>query len=104
MTQDTIKSMQLYPRPERILADLAARGYAGEAALDMEVLTQLDQLHYHGTEALDAAISQCGIGQADRILEVGSGWAAARATSPIAPEPMSPRSSCRPITTASPSS
>ncbi|WP_371228569.1 SAM-dependent methyltransferase [Roseovarius sp. 2305UL8-3] len=74
MTQTDIKSMQLYPRPERILADLAALGYPDETPLDMDVLTRLDQLHYHGTDALDEAIKACGIAVGDAVLEVGSGW------------------------------
>ncbi|MGI9355101.1 MAG: SAM-dependent methyltransferase [Rhizobiaceae bacterium] len=71
---DNIKTMQLYPRAERIFADLEARGYASGSPLSLDVLTQLDQLHYHGTEALDAAIAACGIRKNDRVLEVGSGW------------------------------
>lgn len=74
MTQSDIKSMQLYPRPERILSDLAALGYPDDTPIDLDVLTGLDQLHYHGTEALDDAITACGISAGDSILEVGSGW------------------------------
>ncbi len=71
---DDIKTMQLYHRPERILADLQAQGLGIEAPLTVEDLNRFDQLHYHGTDALDAAISECGIGHGDRVLEVGSGW------------------------------
>jgi len=74
MTQGDIKSMQLYPRPERILADLAALGYPDETPVEMDVLNRLDQLHYHGTDALDNAITACGITAGDAVLEVGSGW------------------------------
>ena len=73
MTSD-IKTMQLYPRPERILDDLAARGFGGGAALPVAEVSQLDQLHYHGTDALDVAIAACRIGAAEQVLEVGSGW------------------------------
>ncbi|EBA03126.1 SAM-dependent methyltransferase [Rhodobacterales bacterium HTCC2150] len=69
-----IKSMQLYPRPERIYSDLEALGYGHDAPLSVEVLSQFDQLHYHGIEALDVAISACKIKARDRVLEVGSGW------------------------------
>ena len=72
MTSD-IKSMQLYPRPERILDDLKARGFA-DGPLPLEELSQIDQLHYHGTDALDVAIAECGIGAMEQVLEVGSGW------------------------------
>ena len=71
---DQIKSMQLYPRAERIYAELDALGYSPGAAVPVEVLNQFDQLHYHGTDALDAAIATCGLGQGQAVLEVGSGW------------------------------
>ena len=69
-----IKSMQLYPRATRVLADLAHIGYAGQTPVPVAVLNRFDQLHYHGTEALDAAIDACGLTAADKVLEVGSGW------------------------------
>ena len=69
-----IKTMQLYPRAERILVELRARGLADDVALRVEDLTPFDQLHYHGTEALDAAIERLGIGPEARVLEIGSGW------------------------------
>ena len=71
---DAIKSMQLYPRAERILADLDALGFGGDTPVSAEVVSRFDQLHYHGTAALDAAIAACGITASDRVLEVGSGW------------------------------
>ena len=74
MLNDKIKSMQLYPRPERIFSDLEALGYGHDAPLPIEVLNRFDQLHYHGVDALDVAIALCGIKTGDRILEVGSGW------------------------------
>lgn len=73
MTTADIKSMQLYPRPERIIDDLRARGL-GDGPLPLAEVSQLDQLHYHGTDALDVAIEECGIGPAEQVLEVGSGW------------------------------
>ena len=71
---DTIKSMQLYPRPERIFDDLAASGFGPDDPLPLATVNQFDQLHYHGVEALDAAIATLGIKPGDRVLEVGSGW------------------------------
>ncbi len=71
---DDIKSMQLYPRAERIYADLRAEGFADGSPVPVDVLNRFDQLHYHGTDALDAAISACGITTDDHLLEVGSGW------------------------------
>ena len=74
MSTNDIKSMQLYPRPERILNDLAHLGFAGDTPVPVEVLNRFDQLHYHGTDALDAAIASCGIAAGHKVLEVGSGW------------------------------
>jgi len=71
---DQIKSMQLYPRADRIYAELEALGYGPGAQVTVDVLNQFDQLHYHGTDALDAAISACGMGADHAVLEVGSGW------------------------------
>ena len=74
MTTGDNKSMQLYPRAERILDDLAAIGYPAGKNVPVDVLNRFDQLHYHGTDALDAAISACGITAGQTVLEVGSGW------------------------------
>lgn len=71
---DHIKSMQLYPRAERIYAELEALGHTDGAAVSVDVLNRFDQLHYHGTEALDAAILACGMQDGQSVLEVGSGW------------------------------
>ena len=74
MLKNDIKSMQLYPRPERIFSDLEALGFGADAPLPVDVLARFDQLHYHGIEALDVAIAACKINAEDRVLEVGSGW------------------------------
>ena len=74
MTNNDIKTMQLYQRPTRILADLRAQGLGVGAPLTVEALSRFDQLHYHGTDALDVAISECGIHGGESVLEVGSGW------------------------------
>ena len=71
---DQIKSMQLYPRADRIYAELDALGYAPGAPVSVDVLNRFDQLHYHGTDALDAAIEACVMGTDHTVLEVGSGW------------------------------
>ncbi|MFT4716936.1 MAG: sarcosine/dimethylglycine N-methyltransferase [Paracoccaceae bacterium] len=70
----TIKDMQLYPSAERILVELRHRGYADSAALDIETLAQLDQLHYHGTDALDQALGILALNPKMQVLEIGSGW------------------------------
>ncbi|MEM9843935.1 MAG: methyltransferase domain-containing protein [Pseudomonadota bacterium] len=70
----TIKSMQLYPRADRIFADLRAEGFDADDPVPVDVLNRYDQLHYHGTDALDAAIARAGIDADHHVLEVGSGW------------------------------
>lgn len=67
-----IKTMQLYPAPERIERELSARGFAGE--VPVATLAELDQLHYHGAQAVDVAISALGINAQHNVLEIGSGW------------------------------
>lgn len=69
-----ITSMELYPRPERLLVELRARGIADNAPVVVEMLSEIDQLHYHGTAALDIAMERAEIGSASRVLEIGSGW------------------------------
>lgn len=71
---DSIKSMELYPRPERLLTDLEALGFAGDGPVPVETVARFDQLHYHGTDALDLAIERTGIDESSQVLEVGSGW------------------------------
>lgn len=66
--------MQLYPQAERVLRDLEAAGYSGDTLVPVDVLNRFDQLHYHGTDALDEAIATCGIAAGHAVLEVGSGW------------------------------
>nr|WP_246455642.1 class I SAM-dependent methyltransferase [Sulfitobacter aestuariivivens] len=66
--------MQLYPRAQRIYADLQSLGYPDGAPVPVDVLSQYDQLHYHGTDALDVAIDAIGMVEGDQVLEVGSGW------------------------------
>jgi len=71
--QQSIKSMKLYHQVERIYNDLRALGVKDDDPLSVEQLSTMDQYHYLGTEAVDAAISQLNIGPDHRVLEVGSG-------------------------------
>jgi cyclopropane fatty-acyl-phospholipid synthase-like methyltransferase len=68
-----MKRMKLYDQVERIYNDLKARGVAPDAPLAVSDLTPFDQYHYHGTYAVDAAISALGLGATSRVLDVGSG-------------------------------
>ena len=68
-----IKSMKLYTHVERIGNELAELGIDADAPLDVDTLSALDQLHYHGTTALDYALQRLGAGPGQHWLEVGSG-------------------------------
>jgi len=74
MNAEAIKSMKLYSGIERVLNDLAAEGYGPGDRLTVDALTPFDQLHYHGTDAVDLAIRSIGITEGSRILEIGSGF------------------------------
>ncbi|MDD9978167.1 MAG: class I SAM-dependent methyltransferase [Boseongicola sp.] len=74
MSAKDIKSMQLYPRAERVLDDIANLGFSLQDPLPIDVLNRFDQLHYHGTDALDVAIAASGIKSGQQVLEIGSGW------------------------------
>jgi cyclopropane fatty-acyl-phospholipid synthase-like methyltransferase len=68
-----IKSMKLYTNVERVYNELAELGIGGSEPLKVEHLSTFDQLHYHGTGALDKAIHLLGIESGQQLLEVGSG-------------------------------
>lgn len=71
---EAIKSMKLYTQVERIHRDLEHCGIGPDDPLNVDQLTPFDQLHYFGTEAVDAAI---GVLQADPdtcVLDIGSGF------------------------------
>lgn len=68
-----IKTMQLYRKVERIHNELRARGIKDDEALRVEDLVTLDQYHYHGTVAVDAAISALAVGPDNHVLDVGAG-------------------------------
>lgn len=68
-----IKSMKLYTHVERIGNELAELGIAADAELGVEQLSAFDQLHYHGTAALDDALRALAGGADRRWLEIGSG-------------------------------
>ncbi len=70
---DDIKGMKLYRHPERIYAELAARGYTAAMQLKVSELAAFDQLHYGGTAAVDDALHTLAVGRGSRILDIGSG-------------------------------
>ncbi|MEM7423596.1 MAG: class I SAM-dependent methyltransferase, partial [Pseudomonadota bacterium] len=71
---EAIKTMKLYSQVERIHNDLASVGIGREDPLSLDVLTRFDQLHYHGTDAVDEAIRRLDLGPADSVLDIGAGF------------------------------
>ena len=68
-----IKSMKLYNHVDRIFNELRELGKTDSEPLLVEELTNFDQLHYYGTEAVDFSIKELGINSNMSILEIGSG-------------------------------
>ena len=71
--RNAIKSMPLYVDVERINNELAALGIGVDEALTPAQLFPFDQYHYHGTDAVHAAVHLLGLGPASHVLDVGSG-------------------------------
>ena len=65
--------MKLYQHAERIYRELGELGKNAEDPLTVEELSAFDQLHYHGTQALDIAMAMVGVDGQPRWLEIGSG-------------------------------
>ncbi len=68
-----IKSMKLYTHVDRIFNELRELGKSDTDPLRAEELSSFDQLHYHGTDAVDHSINALGIGPGTSVLEIGSG-------------------------------
>ncbi|MEL7471314.1 MAG: class I SAM-dependent methyltransferase [Pseudomonadota bacterium] len=71
---NAIKSMKLYTQVERIHRDLESIGIGPSDPVSVDALTPFDQLHYFGTEAVDAAIAAIRPDATTDILDVGSGF------------------------------
>ena len=68
-----IKSMKLYNNVDRIFNELREIGKSTSSTLLVQDLTKFDQLHYHGTDAIDIFIEKLEINEKTKILDVGSG-------------------------------
>ncbi len=66
----SMKGMALYHHVDRVANELRE---LGDGPLDPADLAGFDQLHYHGTDAVDAATRTLGLGSGNSVLEVGSG-------------------------------
>ena len=73
MSEPAIKSMNLYSEVNRVYNDLRSVGINDGDAIPVEVLSQFDQYHYHGTKAVDQAIAEAGINTSSTVLDVGAG-------------------------------
>jgi len=61
--------MKLYTNLERIYRELGELGKTVDDPLSVDELCAFDQLHYHGTQALDVAMAVVGIDAQPRLLE-----------------------------------
>jgi len=65
-----MKSMGLYHHVDRVANELRE---LGDGPLEPSELAAFDQLHYHGTDAVDRAARTLGLDGSSVVLEVGSG-------------------------------
>ena len=70
---DDIKCMKLYSHLERVDRELAEMGFTKESELKAQDIFAYDHMNYYGTEAVQAAITACGIKKTSKILDIGSG-------------------------------
>ena len=73
MSDDKIKSMKLYNFIDRVFNELKESGKEKHGVLSTAELSTFDQLHYHGTEAIDYVIDKFNISNNSKVLEIGSG-------------------------------
>lgn len=73
MTATAIATVGLYTNLDRIARGLAALGIGAGDPISPEQLFPLDQWHYHGIAAIEAAAAALRLGPASRALEIGSG-------------------------------
>lgn len=69
-----IKSMKLYSHIDRVYNELKEIGKLHGGKLSAADLAAFDQLHYHGTAAVDHAVAAIGITEQTRVLEIGAGF------------------------------
>ncbi len=73
MLNNNIKSMKLYNFIDRVYNELKELGKETKGKLSVNELSSFDQLHYHGTEAIDFVIEKFKIEHNFEVLEIGSG-------------------------------
>ena len=73
MSEHGIKSMKLYSHLDRVTNELTAAGCDGNGPLTVADLSPFDNLHYHGTDAVQQAIHELDLTADHRVAEIGSG-------------------------------
>lgn len=73
MKNEKIKSMKLYNFIDRVYNELKELGKENSEDLSTKELSSFDQLHYHGTDAIDYVIQKFQINSNSKVLEIGSG-------------------------------
>ena len=68
-----LAAMPLYTPLDRVGRGLAAQGIGPADPIPPEALFPLDQLHYHGTEAVRLAAETLGLRDGSRVPDIGSG-------------------------------
>jgi cyclopropane fatty-acyl-phospholipid synthase-like methyltransferase len=68
-----IEEMPLYATIRRVDNELIERGLSGTGRLSAEQLFPVDQIHYHGTAAVQRAVDVLPVGRSSRLVEIGSG-------------------------------
>src|SRR5215218_292864 len=69
-----LSAMPLYTSLDRIERGLAALGIGPADPIPPDKLFALDQMHYHGTDAVRRAAELLGLGPGSRVLDIGSGF------------------------------
>jgi cyclopropane fatty-acyl-phospholipid synthase-like methyltransferase len=69
----TLAAMPLYTNLDRVARGLADVGIGPNDPIPPEKLFALDQWHYHGIEAIEAAAEKLDLRPSCRVLDVGSG-------------------------------
>lgn len=70
---EDIKTMKLYSNVHRIFDDLKELGYDESSPLKVTDVCRFDQLHYHGTKAVDVMAKQLNVGPSHMVLDIGAG-------------------------------
>lgn len=73
---DDIKTMKLYTNLDRItneLQELQSKAPSSTSALDVDLLSTIDSMHYRGNAAIEHGIACAKITKVSHVLDLGSG-------------------------------